>query len=69
MLSANRSVIHSIWNHQITISYESFQLYSSSDSNILGGLIWVLILNIPVWLCFKFYRDELKEEENRKVIL
>ena len=38
-----------------------FQLYSSSTAPVLIGLIWRLIFLIPVWLCFKSYRDQLKE--------
>ena len=42
-----------------------FQLYSlSTDPDpapaLIGGILR-LILRIPVWLCFKSYRDELKE--------
>ena len=40
-----------------------YQLYSS-NSDVASVLITMLILCIPVWLCFKSYRDELKEEEN-----
>ena len=40
-----------------------YQLYSSNSDVASDLLITMLILCIPVWLCFKSYRDELKEEE------
>ena len=53
-------------SYQITIKpMYLFQLYSSSDGlEDLFGLIFSLIILIPVWLCFKSYRDELKEGDN-----
>ena len=50
-------------SYQITIKpMYLFQLYSSSDGlEDLFGLIFSLIILIPVWLCFKSYRDQLKE--------
>ena len=40
-----------------------YQLYSSNSDVASDLLITMLILCIPVWLCFKSYRDELKEDE------